>query len=105
MNVVILSGRLGKEPELKRTHKDNTPYCVLLVATDEPYFLDGERKELTEWHSVMVFGKQGENCAKCLSKGQQVEVRGTLTSYTSADNGRVTVVRADDVRFGQKSKK
>lgn len=104
MNIVILSGRLGKDPELKQTHKDGTPYCVLLVATDEPYFSEGERKESTEWHSVMVFGKQGENCAKCLTKGQQVEVRGSLSSY-NVDDKKITVIRGEDVRFGQKPKK
>ena len=75
MNKVFIIGRLGKEPELKYT-ATGTPCCNFSVATSEKK--KDSNEELTEWHSVLVWGKSGENCEKYLKKGSQVFIEGSV---------------------------
>src|SRR5262249_28613210 len=57
----------------------------------------------TEWHNVIVWGKQGENCGKFLSKGRQVFVEGEIRSrsYDDKDGNKryITEIIAQNVRF------
>ncbi len=72
----IILGHLGKDPELRRT-KEQLAVCTMSVATDNVRKKDnGELEKETEWHRIVVFGKQAENSAKYLVKGQQVHVEG-----------------------------
>lgn len=103
VNKVILIGNLGRDPELKYT-QSQTPVCNLSVATNEVWQdKQGERQEKTEWHRVVVWGKQGENVSKYLRKGSQVYVEGSLTTRSWEDqNGQkkyMTEVKAQSVRF------
>lgn len=77
-NKVVIVGRLGRDPELRYT-QGGTPVANMSVATDES-FTDqgGTRQEKTEWHRIVVFGKQAENCAQYLSKGRACLVEGSL---------------------------
>lgn len=78
VNKVIIIGRLGADPELKQT-SGGQAVCTLNVATSENWTdRDGQRQERTEWHRIVVWGKQGENCAKYLAKGRQAYVEGRL---------------------------
>jgi len=79
VNKAIIVGNLGIDPELRHT-QSGTPVCNLRVATHERWSgRDGsEGGERTEWHNVVVFGKQAENCERYLSKGRQVYVEGRL---------------------------
>lgn len=80
VNKVILVGNLGRDPEIRRT-QDGRPIANLRVATSESWKdrNSGERKERTEWHSVVIFN---ENLAKIaeqyLKKGSKVYVEGQL---------------------------
>jgi len=67
--LVAIFGRLGAEPELKYTRKQE-PVCTLSIAEN----IVG--KEKPKWHKVKVWGQQGENCKVNLKKGQQVFVQG-----------------------------
>jgi single-strand DNA-binding protein len=75
----MLIGRLGADPEI-RTTTNGTGVCEMRIATNESWFdkQSNERKERTEWHRVIVWGKSGENCAKYLSKGSQAYVEGRI---------------------------
>ena len=77
LNKVLLIGRLGRDPELRYT-QGNTAVTTLSVATSDSWSdrQSGEKKERTEWHRVVVWGRQAENCEKYLSKGRQVFVEG-----------------------------
>src|SRR5262245_38588742 len=78
VNKVILIGNLGADPELRYT---NTGSAVanLRIATNEQWTdKNGERQERTEWHQIVVWGKQAENCGKYLRKGRSVYVEGRL---------------------------
>jgi single-strand DNA-binding protein len=80
VNKVILVGNLGKDPEIRRT-QDGRPIANLRVATSENWRdkNSGERREKTEWHSVVIFN---ENLCKVveqyLRKGSKVYIEGAL---------------------------
>jgi single-strand DNA-binding protein len=89
VNKVILIGRLGNQPEVRYTSNTNRPVTELRIATGETWTgQDGQRRESTEWHSVVVWGKDAENCGRYLSKGREVYVEGRIASreYTDRDN-------------------
>lgn len=80
VNKVILVGNLGKDPEIRRT-QDGRPIANLRIATSESWRdkSSGERREKTEWHSVVIFN---ENLCKVaeqyLRKGAKVYIEGQL---------------------------
>lgn len=78
LNKVLLIGRLGRDVELRYTQSGNS-IANLSVATDESYTgQDGNRVQRTEWHKVVVYGKQAENCQQYLAKGSLVFIEGKL---------------------------
>src|SRR6478752_8004189 len=80
VNKVILVGNLGKDPEIRRT-QDGRPIANLRIATSDSWRdkATGERREKTEWHSVVIFN---ENLCKIaeqyLKKGSKVFIEGSL---------------------------
>lgn len=103
VNKVHILGRLGANPELRYT-ASQVPVCTLSLATNE-YWTDkeGNRQESTEWHRVVVWSKQAENCAKYLAKGREVYVEGRLQTRSWDDpNGQKrysTEIVAQTVQF------
>ena len=80
VNKVILIGNLGKDPEIRRT-QDGRPIANLRLATTENWRdkATGERKEKTEWHSVVIFNEGLCKVAEqYLKKGAKVYVEGQL---------------------------
>lgn len=103
LNRVTIMGNLGQDPELRYT-QSQVPVCTLRVATtDYRMGADGQRQELTEWHSVVVWQKQAENCCKYLAKGRQVLVEGRLQTRSWEDKGGqkryTTEIVAQNVQF------
>lgn len=102
-NRVVIMGNLGQDPELRYT-QTQTPVCTLSVATtDYRTGADGQRQEQTEWHRIVVWSKQAENCAKYLAKGRTVLVEGRLQTRSWEDKqGQkryVTEIIAQNVQF------
>jgi single-strand DNA-binding protein len=79
INKVILVGNLGQDPEIRYT-ADGRPIANFSIATSESWRdkSSGEKREKTEWHRVVVFGKLAEICGEYLSKGRQVYIEGKL---------------------------
>lgn len=78
LNKVMLIGNLGKDPELKMT-PSGQPLARFSLATTETWKnASGEKQSKTEWHSIVVWGKQAEIAEKWLRKGKQVLVEGRL---------------------------
>jgi len=77
MNKVILAGNLGQKPEIRET-KGGMKVGNFSVATNERVKRDGEYVDETQWHRVVVFGKEAENCERFLDKGSKVLVEGRL---------------------------
>jgi single-strand DNA-binding protein len=85
VNKVIIVGRLGSDPELKSVGSGQN-VARLSVATSEAWTgKDGQKQERTEWHRIVVWGRQAENCAKHLSKGRQVYIEGRLQTRSWED--------------------
>lgn len=82
LNQVILIGRLGADPEIKRMN-DGKPIAYLRIATSEAWRdrNTGERKEKVEWHRVVIFSEGLAKVAEnYLKKGAQVMVQGKLVT-------------------------
>ncbi len=79
INKVILVGNLGRDPEIRYT-ADGKPIANFSIATSESWTdkNSGEKREKTEWHRIVVFGKLAEICGQYLSKGRQVYIEGKL---------------------------
>lgn len=89
LNRVTLLRNLGHDPELRYT-AGGQAVLNLRIATNEPYVdRNGEVRERTEWHSVVLWGKRGEALGKCLAKGDRVCVEGRLQtrSWEAEDGG------------------
>lgn len=102
-NKVIIVGRLGKDPELRYT-QNGTPVCTMNVATDESYRDQaGQVQSRTEWHRIVVWGKQAENSSQYLAKGRMCLIEGQLQTRKWQDqqgNDRYTTeIRAFKVVF------
>jgi len=79
MNKAIIIGNLGRDAELRYT-TSGAAVATLNVATTETWKDkdSGEKKEKTEWHRVVVWGKQAEALAGYLTKGKQIAVEGSI---------------------------
>jgi single-strand DNA-binding protein len=78
LNKVMIIGNLGQDPEMRFTPAGN-PVTTFRVAVNRVYKgTDGERKEETEWFSVVTWSALAENCNRFLTKGQKVYVEGRL---------------------------
>src|SRR5882757_6721229 len=80
VNKVILVGRLGRDPETRFT-SGGQAVANFSLATDETYKdRNGERQKRTEWHKIVVWGKQAEIAQQYLKKGSQIFVEGRIQS-------------------------
>jgi len=79
INKVILIGNLGKDPDVRYT-AGGSAVANITVATSESWKdkQTGEKKEQTEWHRVVMFGKLGEIAGEYLKKGAKVYIEGRL---------------------------
>ena len=80
VNKVILVGRLGRDPETRFTGGGKA-VANFSVATDETYKdKNGERQKRTEWHKIVVWGKQAEIAQQYLKKGSLIFIEGRIQS-------------------------
>lgn len=78
LNKVLLIGNLGRDPELKMT-TSGQPVCRFSIATTETWKdKAGEKQSKTEWHNIVVWGKQAEIAEKYLRKGKQILIEGRI---------------------------
>ena len=82
VNRIIIIGNLGSEPEMRFT-PNGRPVTSFSVATNRRYTTsEGERREETEWFTVVTWGKLAEQCNQYLGKGRLVYVEGRLRSHS-----------------------
>ena len=82
VNKITVIGNLGNEPEMRFT-PSGRPVTTFRVATNWRYTTpEGERKEETEWFSVVAWGRLAEQCNQFLTKGRLVYVEGRLRMRT-----------------------
>lgn len=90
INKVIILGTLGQDPEVKYT-PSGAAVCNLSVATSEQWRdkQTGEKKEQTEWHRIVLFGKVAEIAGEYLRKGSQAYFDGQLRTRKWTDQAGV----------------
>lgn len=103
VNKAILVGNLGQDPEIRSTGS-GTPVATLRIATsDRRKDREGNWTDHTEWHTVVVFGRQAENVGKYCRKGKQLFIEGRIQTRKWQDrDGRDrynTEIVADTIRF------
>ena len=102
VNRVILVGNIGKDAEVRYT-AGGSAVSTLSLATTEVWNdrTSGQRQERTEWHRVVVWGKQAETLSEYLTKGRQIYVEGRLQTRQWEDKEGskryTTEVRTDRV--------
>jgi single-strand DNA-binding protein len=103
VNKVILVGNLGRDPEVRYT-PGGQAVANFTIATNEAWTdKSGQKQERTEWHRIVVWGKQAELCGEYLTKGRQVYVEGRLQTreWTNKEGAKqyTTEVVANQVVF------
>lgn len=88
VNKVILVGRLGKDPEVRNLDNGAT-VANFTMATSESYKdkTTGEKKEITEWHNIVLWRGLAEVAAKYLHKGDMIYVEGRLRTRSWEKEG------------------
>lgn len=92
LNKVMLIGNLGRDPELKATPSGQALARFSVATTEtwkDPQNPTGERKSKTEWHNIVVWGKQAETAEKYLRKGRQVLIEGRIQYREYTDQAGV----------------
>jgi len=101
VNKVILIGHLAADPE-HFTTKTGRDRVTFPLATHRDTTSEGAKKEVTDYHRVVTWGKFGEICEKYLSKGQGVYVEGMILNRAYEKDGQrryVTEIRADEINL------
>ena len=107
LNKVFLIGRVTRDIELKSLSSGQT-VANLGLATNRVYVdKNGERKEETEFHNVVVYGRQAEICKQYLTKGGLVLIEGRLRTRNwdtpSGEKRYITEIITEKVQLGPKS--
>lgn len=85
VNLVILIGNLGKDPETRHMQNGDVITNITLATTDTWKDKNGEKQEKTEWHRVTFYRKLAEIAGEYLKKGSQVYVEGKITTRKWTD--------------------
>ncbi|OFZ19888.1 MAG: hypothetical protein A2X94_14615 [Bdellovibrionales bacterium GWB1_55_8] len=107
LNKIFLVGRLGTDPVQRDTRNGIAVVNFPLATTRRSRKSDDEAEsgsaDVTQWHKIVVWGKEAENCARYLKKGEAVLVEGNVRShrYEGKDGQSRTAfeVHAENVRF------
>jgi single-strand DNA-binding protein len=87
VNKVILLGNLGRDPETRYTTGGDAVTNLNIATSEQWKDENGEKQERTEWHRVVLFGRQAEIAGEYLKKGRSVYIEGRLQTrkYTDKD--------------------
>ncbi len=106
INKVILFGNLTRDPEV-RALPSGMNVCNFSIATNRVYKdRDGKKQEQTDFHNVVVFGRQADTVNQYLKKGSSAYIEGRMQTRSWEQNGEKkyrTEVIADSVQFGPRS--
>ena len=103
LNKVMIIGNLGKDPEMRYTANGSAVTNFNVAVSRQYSATDGERREETEWFTVVAWNKLAEQCNQFLQKGRKVYVEGRLQtrSWDGQDGQKRyrTEVVASEVQF------
>jgi len=93
MNTVVLTGRLGQDPELK-TSQGGKSFCKFSIATNDGF---GDNKK-TNWHSCTAFGKGAEIINQYVKKGSEISISGSI-DYNKHEDKIYTNILVNNFTF------
>ena len=101
VNKAILVGNLGRDAEMRFT-AGGTPVATVSLATTERFNdREGNKKEDTQWHRIVIWGKTAESLHEYLTKGKQIYVEGRIQTREWTDKegkpAKTTEIRADRI--------
>jgi len=101
VNKAILVGNLGRDAEMRFT-AGGTPVATVSLATTERFTdREGQRREDTQWHRIVIWGKTAESLHEYLTKGKQIYVEGRIQTREWTDKEgkqqKTTEIRADRI--------
>ncbi len=90
VNKAILIGNLGRDPELRYTPGGQAVATFSLATTEKWRDKDGVLQDRTEWHNIVVWGRQAETAKEYLAKGRPVYIEGRIQnrSYDDKDGNK-----------------
>src|SRR5688500_657568 len=101
VNKVILVGNLGRDAELRYTPGGAAVATINMATTDVYKDREGQKKEDTQWHRVILWGRTAESLHEYLTKGKQIYVEGRLQTRKWTDKDGVekytTEIRGDRI--------
>ncbi len=91
VNKVILIGRVGKDPEVRQA--GSSQVASFSLATSEKFKdKSGQMQENTEWHNIVLWGKQAELAGQYVRKGSMLYVEGSIKTETYEKDGQTKYV-------------
>jgi single-strand DNA-binding protein len=101
VNKAILVGNLGRDAEMRFT-SGGTPVATVSLATTERFTdKEGQKREDTQWHRIVIWGKTAQSLHEYLTKGKQIYVEGRIQTreWEDKDKNKVktTEIRADRI--------
>src|SRR5689334_1599225 len=101
VNKAILVGNLGRDAEMRFT-AGGTPVATVSIATTERFTdKDGQKREDTQWHRIVIWGKTAQSLHEYLTKGKQIYVEGKIQTREWTDKEgkpvKTTEIRADRI--------
>ena len=107
LNTASIIGRVGKDPEA-RSLPSGGQVVSFSVATSRSWAKDGEKKEETEWHNVVAFGKLADIIAQYVVKGMLIYIQGRIQtrSWDDKESGQKrykTEIVAENMQMGPKA--
>jgi len=88
INKVILIGNLGRDPELRYTPQGRPVANFSMATTEKWTSKDGEKQERTEWHKVVLWGRQAEVANQYLKKGSSCYIEGRIVTRSWEDKDK-----------------
>ena len=85
VNKVIILGNLGRDPETRYTTGGDAVTNLRIATSEQWKDKNGEKQEKTEWHQVVLFGRQAEIAGEYLKKGRSVYIEGRLQTRKYTD--------------------
>lgn len=107
VNKVILVGRLTRDPEIRTTPAGQSVATISMATNSFWTDKSGQKQDKTEFHNVVLWGRQAEIASQYLTKGQECFIEGRLQTrvYTGKDGveRRTTEVIAESMQLGSRA--
>ena len=101
VNKAILVGNLGRDAEMRFTASGTAVATVTMATTEKFTDRDGQKREDTQWHRIVIWGKTAESLKDYLTKGKQIYVEGRIETreWTNKEGAKVktTEIKADKI--------